>query len=270
MLSYAITGASRGLGLEFAVALLDAGHTVIAIVRNKKSVSKRLTSIIEAQKYANLHVLEADLEDQSSLERAATETALITGGTLDVLINNAAYQELQDWFMGFTDFANDEILVQKMNKSFSTNVLGLILTTNAFLPLLRKGTAKKVMSLCSVLAMSDVTYETKFTDHAVYSVTKSMLDMVNVKFALALKEEGFTFLGISPGVVWTAEEKPTPEIIAHVEERAGSYKILYPEWEGPFGLTAAKSVAMMLKVLDSLGPEDSGKVLSHFGNKKWL
>jgi len=94
--------------------------------------------------------------------------------------------------------------------------------------------------------------------------------MVSAKFALALKDEGFTVLGISPGVVWTYDLQPTPEIKALVEESAAPYKMLYPTWKGPFELTAAKSVEMMLQVLDNAGPEDSGKVLSHFGDKKWL
>jgi NAD(P)-dependent dehydrogenase (short-subunit alcohol dehydrogenase family) len=185
-----------------------------------------------------------------------------------------------------------------MNKSFVTNVLGPIHTTNAFLPLLRKGTTKKMMTLCSILGVCDVTLLTNFAGYAAYSVTKSMLDMVSAKFAceipiilnvdwlvtnflVALKDEGFTVLGISPGVVWTYDLqressclhawqlfKPTttatPEIKALVEESAAPYKMLYPTWKGPFELTAAKSVEMMLQVLDNAGPEDSGKVLSHF------
>jgi len=270
MLSYAITGASRGLGLEFAIALLDAGNIVIAIVRKKKSVSKVLTNIVDSQKYPNLHVLEADVGDQSSLARAANDTAVITGGVLDVLINNAAYQELEDKFIGFLNFANDDDLVKNMNKSFVTNVLGPIHTTNAFLPLLRKGATKKVMTLCSILGVCEVTLLTNFAGYAAYSVTKSMLDMVNAKYAVGLKDEGFTVLGISPGVVWTYDLQPTPEIRALVEESAAPYKMLYPNWKGPFELTAAKSVEMMLQVLDNAGPEDSGKVLSHFGNKRWL
>ncbi|KAG5642150.1 hypothetical protein DXG03_003554 [Asterophora parasitica] len=248
MPSYVVTGASRGLGLEFTTTLLDAGHTVIAIVRNKKAVSKGLTSIIEVQKYPKLHVLEADLEDQGSLERAATETAAITGGSLDVLINNAAHQAPMDKFVGTTL----EECGESLSKYFKTNVLGPIATTNAFLPLLRKGTTKKVATLCSVLGVPDVTLQTEFTGHAAYSVTKSMLDMVNVKFALALRDEGFTFLGISPGVVWTEEEPPTEHIRALVEAGSALYYRLYPDWEGPFGLTAAESIAKMLAVLDNL------------------
>jgi len=55
-----------------------------------------------------------------------------------------------------------------------------------------------------------------------------------------------------------------------MEAGGALYKPLYPNWGGPFAFTASESVAMMLKVLDGVGPEDSGEVLSHFGDKKWL
>ena len=48
-----------------------------------------------------------------------------------------------------------------------------------------------------------------------------------------------------------------------MEAGCAPYKQLYPSWKGPFELTATKSVAMMLQVLDNVGPEDSGNVLSH-------
>lgn len=78
---------------------------------------------------------------------------------------------------------------------------------------------------------------------------------------VALKEEGFIFLAISPGVVNTSTKRPTEEQLKEVMKLAASFKTRYPNWTGP--VQPSESVAMMLKVIDNLKPEDSGKFLSH-------
>ena len=63
MHSFVVTGASRGIGLEFCVQLLDRGNTVIALARDPDA-SKGLQAITNK----NLHVIKADLTDIASLE----------------------------------------------------------------------------------------------------------------------------------------------------------------------------------------------------------
>lgn len=77
-------------------------------------------------------------------------------------------------------------------------------TINAFIPLLRKGVNKKVITLTSALADLDLTLQSDFALLVPYSVSKAALNMINAKYASELREEGFVFLAISPGVVNTS------------------------------------------------------------------
>lgn len=64
-----------------------------------------------------------------------------------------------------------------------TNVLGPILTTNAFLPLLRKGAIKKVLTLSSGLGDAEMNLKAEYANQVPYCITKQSLEMVNVKYA---------------------------------------------------------------------------------------
>ncbi|RFU77340.1 saccharopine dehydrogenase [Trichoderma arundinaceum] len=89
MPSYVVTGASRGLGYAFVKLLAsDPSNTVIGLVRNPTATQARLT----ADGISNVHVIAADIADETALRNAAEETKRILNGEgLDVLINNAAY-----------------------------------------------------------------------------------------------------------------------------------------------------------------------------------
>ena len=78
---------------------------------------------------------------------------------------------------------DDASLIDDFNTSWLTNVMGPIHTTNAFLPLLRKGTLKKIMTISSGVGDPALTLESGFAVHTSYAVSKCALEMVNVKFA---------------------------------------------------------------------------------------
>lgn len=263
MPSYAVAGASRGLGLEFVKQLLSKGNTVIALVRTP-STAHGLHAIHDA----NLHIVKADIADPASLKTAAEETAKVTGGSLDVLINNGVFQDPKHAFHDILTFPDEQALTENFNASWSTNVLGPIYTFNAFLPLLRKGTLRKVLTLSTGLADPALNLDAEFGYHVAYCVSKCALEMVNVKYAVALRKEGFTFLAISPGVVNTAEAPPPPEVLPKILEQAAAFQKVYPHWTGP--IQPPESVEKMLAVLDGVKPEDSGKFVSHLGSRQWL
>jgi len=285
MPSYVVAGASRGLGLEFVKQLLDRGNIVIALARNP-SGAKGLVAI----KNKNLYIVKADITDVPSLKAAAEETAKITGGSLDVLINNAAYQDPQHSFHSILEFPNEDSLIESFNACWKTNVLGPILTTNAFLPLLRKGTLKKVLNLDTGVADAEMNLKADLAGQTAYCVSKAALEMVGVKYAIALKAEGFTFLSISPGLVNTAEAPRTPhvcgfytshgrltsiiplappEALPGIQKMVEAFLKVYPNWKGS-PIEPPESVEKMLAILDKATPEDSGKFISHLGNKQWL
>lgn len=74
-------------------------------------------------------------------------------------------------------------LLADFNASLSTNVLGPILTTNAFLPLLKKGSLKKVLTLSSGMGDPEMNLKAGISNQVAYCVSKAALEMVNVKYA---------------------------------------------------------------------------------------
>jgi NAD(P)-dependent dehydrogenase (short-subunit alcohol dehydrogenase family) len=75
----------------------NPNNTVIGLVRDKAAVQKKVAAEIGDR--PNIHILHGDLDDQSSLEQSAAETAKIVGDRgLDYLVANAAYLPLMDGF----------------------------------------------------------------------------------------------------------------------------------------------------------------------------
>jgi NAD(P)-dependent dehydrogenase (short-subunit alcohol dehydrogenase family) len=74
-------------------------------------------------------------------------------------------------------------------------------TTNAFLPFLKKGAAKKVITISTGLADPELTLIGEATGQPSYSISKAALNMVVAKYAAQFKADGFVFLALSPGIV---------------------------------------------------------------------
>lgn len=84
------------------------------------------------------------------------------------------------------------------------NVLGAIHAINAFLPLLRKGVAKKIILVSGDSSQHEWVQTTQMTAMAALSITKCALGMVGVKYSVELKEERFTVVGVNPEWVDTS------------------------------------------------------------------
>ncbi|KAK7057761.1 NAD(P)-binding protein, partial [Favolaschia claudopus] len=227
MSSYVVTGAARGIGLEFVKQLsADSKNSVFALVRNKRGATK-----LHELARANVVVLEADVTDPKALQLAAAEVAKATNNKLDYLINNAGKTN----HPGFTldSFPSSEALEHDILDNFRTNTIGVVHSTNAFLPLLKNGSAKKVVCLNSLLGDIDFTVQAEAIGAASYSISKAALTMVVAKYAAQYKSEGFTFLCISPGVVATdmlAESPETEMLAAAIAKYAPDYKgLISPE-----------------------------------------
>src|SRR4051794_26422090 len=79
--TWLITGAGRGMGVDFAQAALAAGHQVVATGRNPDAVSAAVDG------HENLLVTQLDITDEDSVARAVA-AALERFGRIDVLVNN--------------------------------------------------------------------------------------------------------------------------------------------------------------------------------------
>jgi len=113
---------------------------VIGIVRNKEATEARLSK----DGIFNIHILSADVTDAEAIQEAADATAKITSGKLDILINNAGLSgDDESAFLSLVDMRPEQTK-KYFNASFSANVVGVAITTNAFLPLIRKSATKKI------------------------------------------------------------------------------------------------------------------------------
>ena len=176
-----VTGANRGLGLEFARQLVARGDSVIATARQAKEVSEL--------RGLGVRVERLDVADAASVSSFA---AAITGEPVDVLINNAG--------MGGGRRPFEELDWVELGRFFETNSIGPMRVTQALLPNLRLGTRRVVASLTSRMG----SIEDNGSGGAYgYRASKAALNMLNKSLSLDLAHDAFTCVVLHPGWVRT-------------------------------------------------------------------
>jgi len=267
MVSYVVTGANRGIGLAFAQAIHERNpqDLLFAIVRNPDSSTelKKLAS-------PNVHIIAGDLDRPETLHSAAAQVAHITGGSLDVFINNAALvpSERMEYTLS-AYIGKDDLLTKDLNTFYKTNVVGAVAATNAFLPLIEKGTQKKVINISSAAGDSEFIEKTEDATAVAYAVSKAALNLINMKYAVEFRGKGYTFLAISPGLVETRTGTHTAAEDAGWNAMIDKFKGSDPDWNG-VPLLPRQSADLVLGVIDRATPEESGAFVSQYGDKRWL
>jgi len=180
-----ITGANRGLGLEFARQFAAAGHTVIGACREPNSKDAReLGEIAE-------RIVACDVANQKSVSAMAKE---LKGVAIDILINNGA--------MGPDDGELADLDMARVEEVVVVNSVGQMRVAQAVLPNLKKGTLKKIVSISSDLgSIAGVTPDS--VGYYAYRAGKAALNMFNACIGNELGPKGFTCLALHPGWVRT-------------------------------------------------------------------
>jgi NAD(P)-dependent dehydrogenase (short-subunit alcohol dehydrogenase family) len=180
----------------------DKSNNVIGVARSPGPVQQKLA----ADGLTNVTVVQGDMADAVSLRAAAASVHQVTGGKVDYLIVNGTFQMADSGPLTAPDFIGKEDLIRAdVLQSAEVNVLGTIYSINAFLSLVKNGTAKKIVAISSGLADREVTLKSGTSSEVVYSAMKAAVNVVVAKFAVALKSDGITLLALSPGVVNTKE-----------------------------------------------------------------
>lgn len=96
-----------------------------------------------------------------------------------------------------------KILEDELELSFRTNVIGLINTINAFIPLVKASSIKKIIALTSGMGDSDFVNETGIDGGAPYAISKAGVNMVVAKYNATYKSDGVLTMGICAGSVNT-------------------------------------------------------------------
>lgn len=188
-----ITGANRGLGLEFARQYSEDGWTVLATARAPER-AEELSGL-------DVELLQLDVTDAESVARLAAE---LNGRAIDMLINNAGI------FPRFNTL--DETEFDAVALILDVNVIGPMRVTQALLPNLVAGDQKKIINITSSLGSIENNGFGRFYG---YRESKSALNMFSKTLAVELADQGFTVIAQHPGWVQTdmggPEANLTPE-----------------------------------------------------------
>ncbi len=128
-----ITGAGRGMGLDFARTVLAAGHAVVATGRDAERVSR---AVGESE---NVLAVKLDVTSRADAE-AAVQAAVTRFGRIDVLVNNAA-----SFYAGYFE----ELTPEQIERQLATSLFGPMNVTRAVLPVMRKQRSGHIITISS-------------------------------------------------------------------------------------------------------------------------
>jgi NAD(P)-dependent dehydrogenase (short-subunit alcohol dehydrogenase family) len=201
-----VTGANTGVGFQIARALAGKGYTVYVGARNPDKGAIAAKEIGDQSK-----AIQLDITDTGSIEAAVTQIQSEVG-YLTLLVNNAAISNA-----GKPGRTMEEVLgaqrasiapIDEMKAVWDTNVFGTLAVTQAFLPLLRKAEASRVVTVSSALGSLTLNanpanpYRSAFD--AVYGASKTALNGVFLSLANELHNENIKVHLVSPGFTATA------------------------------------------------------------------
>lgn len=178
-----LTGASTGIGKATALHLDQLGFRVFAGVRKEADGEG-----LKRESKGTLTPLLLDVTDASSISRAVEAVATQTDGQLYGLINNAG--------IGLGG-PLELVPMTKTRKLMEVNVIGLLATTQAFVPLLRKarGRIVNIGSLAGLVAMPGA---------SAYAASKFAVQAITDSLRLELKPFGIRVTIVDPGAVESA------------------------------------------------------------------
>ncbi|HYQ67965.1 SDR family NAD(P)-dependent oxidoreductase [Actinophytocola sp.] len=171
-----ITGANKGLGRETARRLVELGHTVLVGARDAERGA-------EAAAALGARFVPVDVTDDASVTAAAANVAAHEG-SVDVLINNA----------GIHGPVGDpgSLTGAEALAVFDVNLAGVVRTTNAFLPLLRRSADPLIINVSSGMGSLAYTHDPSRPESKVvaplYTASKAALTMLTTQYAKAFTD----------------------------------------------------------------------------------
>lgn len=221
-----VTGANRGLGLEFARQYAADGWQVIAGCR-EPAKAKELQALA-ADSGGLIRIIPIDVTDTASVRAAA---AALKGEAIDLLLNNAGVGGPPGQQLGKLDYA-------AWAKVLEANTLGPMRVSEAFLDNVAKSGLKRIVTITS--GMGSIADNSSGGRYA-YRSSKAAVNMVMKSLAVDLAPRGITCIVMNPGWVRT--------------DMGGAGGTLSPE----------ESIKAMRAVIAGLRLEDSGKFLNYTG-----
>ncbi|WP_148616379.1 SDR family NAD(P)-dependent oxidoreductase [Nocardioides rubriscoriae] len=171
-----ITGANKGLGLETARRLVELGHTVVLGARDPARGAA-------AAERLGVRFVQIDVTDDDSVRAAAADVAAHEGH-VDVLVNNAG---ILGTHVDPASLSGADVL-----EVLDVNVAGVVRTTTAFLPLLRRSADPVIVNVSSGMGSLEHTHDPSRPESQVvapaYTASKAALTMLTTQYAKALPD----------------------------------------------------------------------------------
>ncbi|GAA96904.1 uncharacterized protein L969DRAFT_54249 [Mixia osmundae IAM 14324] len=202
-----VTGASRGIGAQIARDLAKEGANVLLTFTSQSSKSKVEELIAELKKTtpdAELGSVKADMASLDVAKTVLTAAKELFGSKIHILVNNAGVSinaTLADTTLDLYD------------NTFNVNVRGVLLLTQAVVPLMPDHAGGRIVTVSSVSARMG------FPTQTVYGASKAAVEGFSRVWASELKDRGITSNCINPGPVETdMYRSTTDEFQANVEK----------------------------------------------------
>ena len=175
-----ITGASRGLGANFAKVLASDGFRIIGVGRNKINLEKVILNLPNQQ--LDHHFIELDITDEIEVSKKLSNLNLYA------LINNAG-------------IANTKLLHKEtysdLSEIFDTNLLGSLNVSNALIPKMIINKRGKIINIASTLGYRPLSYV------GAYSATKAALIQITKSQSIELAKYNICVNALAPGYILT-------------------------------------------------------------------
>jgi NAD(P)-dependent dehydrogenase (short-subunit alcohol dehydrogenase family) len=228
MPSTLITGANRGLGLEFARQYLADGWQVYATCRDPGSAAE--LNELAAASGNKLRILAMDVTDPASVKAAAAE---LDGKAIDLLLNNAGVGGARGQTIGNIDY-------EAWAKVLDVNTMGPTRVSEAFVDHVAGSERKLIVTLTSGMGSIG---DNSSGGAIAYRSSKAAVNMVMRSLAIDLGPRGITCVVVNPGWVQTDMGGPNAT------------------------LTPAESVSRLRHLIDTLAPAQCGKFFNHDGRE---
>ncbi|MCU0973048.1 MAG: SDR family oxidoreductase [Burkholderiales bacterium] len=176
-----ITGANRGIGLEYARQFAANGYEVIGTARDPAD-TQELSAVTK-------RIEQLDVTDAASVAALAKR---LQGVPIDILVNNAGVFDRRDITIDKVDFA-------AMEQTFAVNTLGPLRVTQTLLPNLRASKRRTIVNMSSQLG----SIEGSNGQWYAYRASKAALNQINKTLSAELASEGFISVVLHPGWVRT-------------------------------------------------------------------
>lgn len=221
-----VTGASSGIGLEFARILARGGFDLVIVARNKKALES-LAKEIHDRYGTTVEVIAADLSKPNSAEKVYEEAT--KKNPVEVVINNAGFGDLHE----LKDAEWD-----KLHKMINLNILTLTYLSKLAAADMAERKSGKILNVASIAAYIPG------PNMAVYHATKSYVLSFSVALHEELKEHGVSVTCLNPGVTRSgfqdAADMGNAEMVKNRDRMPTSYEVAHFGYEA---MMDGKSVA---------------------------